>query len=159
MTPQTFGLQIYGMRRQQGRIGETIPLLRASVVCGGANNQLLDDRRDDALLAEHGILYVPDFVANRMGIVHCANEQYGWLPGDVAIERHFDPEWEGSVFSVTRRILERSRDEVLTTSQAANVLADEACSVPHPIWGHRGWQIIEGLVEGRWHERRPPAAT
>jgi class 3 adenylate cyclase len=31
LTPQTFGLQIYCMRRQQGRIGETLPMLRAGL--------------------------------------------------------------------------------------------------------------------------------
>jgi glutamate dehydrogenase/leucine dehydrogenase len=132
---------------------DTIAMLQAKIVCGGANNQLLDDRRDDALLAERGILYVPDFVANRMGIVNCANEQYGWLPEDSAIERHFDPGWEDSIFSVTHRILEHSRNEGVTTSQAAAALADEACAVPHPIWGHRGFQIIEGLIADRWEVR------
>ncbi len=54
---------------------------------------------------------------------------------------------------MTRRILERSRDTGVTTSQAAGQLADEAIAVPHPIWPHRGWQIIEGLLRDRWHER------
>ena len=125
-------------------------MLGARIVCGGANNQLLDDRRDDALLAERGILFVPDFVANRMGIVNCANEQYGSLPDDPAIERHFDPAWDSSVYAVTRRILERSRDEGITTSQAAIALADEACGEPHPIWPHRAFEIIEGLIADRW---------
>lgn len=135
---------------------ETIPLLQASVVCGGANNQLLDERRDDARLAARGVLYVPDFVANRMGIVSCANEQYGWIPGDAAIERHFDPGWESSVYAVTHRILEHSRDQGVTTSRAAGVVADEAVGQPHPLWGHRGWQIIEGLITDLWELQRAP---
>lgn len=129
---------------------DTIPRIQAAVVCGAANNQLLDDRRDDAALAERGIVYVPDFVANRMGIVHCSNEQYGSLPDDPAITRHFDPAWEGSIQSVTRRVLERSRTEGTTTSQAAIALADEACGLPHPIWGHRGRRIVDGLVASGW---------
>ena len=56
---------------------ETIPTLRAPILCGAANNQLLDEARDGAALAERGITYVPDYVCNRMGIVNCANEQYG----------------------------------------------------------------------------------
>ena len=28
-------------------------------------------------MAARGIVYVPDYVNNRMGIVNCANEQYG----------------------------------------------------------------------------------
>jgi len=132
---------------------ETIPMLRASIICGGANNQLLDDRRDDALIARRDIVFVPDFVANRMGIVNCSNEQYGRIPADPAIERHFDRRWESSIFAVTRRILERSRDEGVTTSQAAKALADEAIEQSHPIWGHRGWQIIERLITDGWESR------
>lgn len=52
---------------------ESIPTIKAKVVCGAANNQLLDDTKDDKLVAERGIVFVPDYVANRMGIVNCAN--------------------------------------------------------------------------------------
>jgi leucine dehydrogenase len=125
---------------------DTIAMLRAPIVCGAANNQLLDDRRDDRLLAERKIAYVPDFVANRMGIVNCANEQYGHVGHDPAIERHFGRTWDNAVFVVTKRVLERAAREGITTSIAANALADEACRVPHPIWGHRGRAIIDGLI-------------
>jgi len=125
---------------------DTIAMLRAKIVCGAANNQLLDDRRDDRLLAERGILYVPDFVANRMGIVSCANEQYGSLPEDPAIERHFGRSWDNSVYAITTRVLERAAGEGITTSAAANALADEACAVPHPIWGHRSRDILDALL-------------
>ena len=129
---------------------ETIPTLQAPIVCGAANNQLLDDSADDAALAERGIVYVPDFVANRMGIVNCANEMYGQVPSDPHFDRHFDREWEHSIFAVTKKVLERARAAGVTTSDAANELADEACRVPHPIWGHRGWKIVEGLTADDW---------
>ena len=125
---------------------ETIAMLRTPVVCGAANNQLLDDRRDDRLLAERGIAYVPDFVANRMGIVNCANEQYGSVGVDPSIERHFGRTWDNAVFVVTKRVLARAARDGITTSMAANALADEAGRVPHPIWGHRGRAIIDGLL-------------
>jgi glutamate dehydrogenase/leucine dehydrogenase len=129
---------------------QTIPMIAAPIVCGAANNQLLDDRRDDRALAERGILYVPDFVANRMGIVNCANEQYGNLPHDPAIERHFSRDWDNAVFVVTKRILALASKDGTTTSTAANRLADEACAQPHPIWGHRGRAIIDGLLADGW---------
>lgn len=124
---------------------ETIPMIAAPIVCGAANNQLLDDRRDDRALAAREILYVPDFVANRMGIVNCANEQYGQLPNDPAINRHFSRDWDNAVFVVTKRILALAEREGITSSEAANRLADQACAVPHPIWGHRGRDIIASL--------------
>jgi leucine dehydrogenase len=43
--------------------------LRCEVVCGSANNQLAADALADAL-AERGILYAPDFIANAGGLIH-----------------------------------------------------------------------------------------
>ncbi len=125
---------------------DTIPSIQAPLVCGAANNQLFDDRRDDAALSARGIAYVPDYVANRMGIVNCANEQYGQVPNDPAINRHFGREWENSVYLVTQRVFERAKIERISTSAAANRLADEAILQPHPIWGYRGRQILDGLA-------------
>jgi hypothetical protein len=43
----------------------TIPKISARIVCGAANNQLGCDT-DNELLADRGITYVVDFLANRM---------------------------------------------------------------------------------------------
>lgn len=53
---------------------DTIPRLRATIVCGGANNQLALGRHDSALAAR-GILYVPDYVANAGGVIDFHQEQ------------------------------------------------------------------------------------
>jgi glutamate dehydrogenase/leucine dehydrogenase len=130
----------------------TIPKLRSRVVCGAANNQLEDDHRDDRALHARGILYVPDFVANRMGIVSCANEQYGSLPNDPVILRHFGREWPNSVYLVTRKILEQARSASVTTTEAANHLADALSLEPHPLFPHRSRALIDALVAERWHD-------
>lgn len=133
---------------------DSISRLRAKVVCGAANNQLLDAERDDASLAARGITYVPDFLCNRMGIVTCANEQYGAMPHDPAIERHFGSDWDNALFVITQRVLARAAAEEITPAIAANRLADELARQPHPIWPGRSRQIIDGLLAARWHERR-----
>src|SRR4051794_30342179 len=51
----------------------TVPALRCGVIAGAANNQLADDGID-RLLAERGILWVPDFVANAGGVINIAVE-------------------------------------------------------------------------------------
>lgn len=52
---------------------ETIPLLKAEIVAGSANNQLA--RHEDArLLMERGILYAPDYVINAGGLINVAVE-------------------------------------------------------------------------------------
>lgn len=132
---------------------DTIPRLRAAVVCGAANNQLLDEERDARLLAARGIVYVPDFVANRMGIVQCANEQYGVIPDDPAILRHFDPSWPNSLQQITTQVLSRARAEGVTPARAANALADELSREPHPLWPGRGVQIRDALLKERWEQQ------
>jgi glutamate dehydrogenase/leucine dehydrogenase len=132
---------------------ETIPGLRTRLVCGAANNPLVDDDRDDKALADRGILYVPDFVCNRMGIVSCANEAYGSLPEDPAVLRHLDRDWGGSIWRVTHRILRESRVQGITPVGAANQVADRLVEERHPIWGERARDIVESLVAERWHEQ------
>ena len=54
----------------------TSQIKEGTIVCGAANAQLLDPA-DDCGMTDRGVIYVPDFCANPMGIVNCANEAYG----------------------------------------------------------------------------------
>jgi glutamate dehydrogenase/leucine dehydrogenase len=56
---------------------EVVPDLRCRWVVGAANNQLSDDSVA-ARLAEHGIGYVPDFIANAGGLIAVAEQLNGW---------------------------------------------------------------------------------
>ena len=129
---------------------KTIPTIKAKIVCGAANNQLLDDNADDKLLAKQGITYVPDFLANRMGITNCANESYGYVDNDPAIHKHFSKTEPLGLFLMTGKVLERARDSKISSAQAAIEIADKLMMEPHPIWGHRGQQIIDSLVKNKW---------
>ena len=129
---------------------ETIPTISARLVCGAANNQLADDRRDDRLLQEAGVLYLPDFLVNRMGIVNCADEQAGYVQPDPVVERHLGDSWPNSVYCLTLDVLDRSARTGRTPAAIALELAEERSLEPHPVYGHRGVQIIESLVRGGW---------
>jgi len=128
----------------------TIPLLKAPIVCGAANNQLEEMARDGRALREGGVLYVPDFLANRMGIVNCANEQYGVIDDDPAITAHLERDTPHGIFQRCLEIFRRAADSGRTTAEEAELLADELAEQPHPIWGHRGQQIIDSLVASGW---------
>ena len=52
---------------------DTVPRLRARIVCGSANNQLADDGLA-AELAALGVMYAPDFVVNAGGLINVATE-------------------------------------------------------------------------------------
>lgn len=64
----------------------SIPAVRASVIAGGANNQL-ETAEDGQRLHDAGILYAPDYVINAGGIINVASEYYGDLDDDEVWER------------------------------------------------------------------------
>lgn len=128
----------------------TIPRIQAPVVCGAANNQLEDPERDDLLLQQRGILYLPDFLVNRMGIVNCADEQYGFVDPDPRVEAHLGDEWENSVYNLSLSVLDEARSTGRTPARVALDLAERRSREPHPVWGHRGAEIIRSLVRNGW---------
>jgi glutamate dehydrogenase/leucine dehydrogenase len=132
----------------------SIPTVAAKVVCGAANNQLAETGRDARALQERGVLYVPDFLANRMGIVNCANEQYGVIPEDPSVNAHLDREVPHGIFRRTLEIIERAKQRGSTPAEEAEVLADELSQELHPLWGNRGQVIIDALVRTGWAEER-----
>jgi leucine dehydrogenase len=131
----------------------TIPLIKAKIVCGAANNQLEDSPRDDRALFERGITYLPDFLTNRMGIVNCADEQFGYLNNDPHFERHLQKDWEFSIYRMTLKVLRESQTGKKPPEKVALRMADKLSRENHPLFGHRGQQIINSLVEDRWHEQ------
>ncbi len=131
----------------------TIPQIKAKIICGAANNQLEDSMCDDRFLQKRGIIYIPDFLTNRMGIVNAANEQYGYVNNDPFFERHLTKDWEHSIYQTALKVLDQSKKTGETTCQVAIKLADELSLKDHPIFGHRGEQIIATLVENNWYSK------
>jgi len=129
---------------------ETIPKIKAKIVCGAANNQLADPIEDDKLIFNSDILYVPDFLTNRMGIVNCANEQYGYIDDDPNITQHFNRNWKHSIFQTAISVFNESKINNKPTGEVALELAEKLSFENHPIFGHRGKQIIKSLIEGGW---------
>jgi leucine dehydrogenase len=95
----------------------TIPRLQARLVAGGANNQLALARHD-AMLAERGILYVPDYIANAGGVIDFYQEQRDDRPQAVlaAVARIYD---------VTLDVLERAQAAGVTPLTLADQLVAE----------------------------------
>ncbi len=96
---------------------ETVRRLNCAAVVGSANNQLETDAQADEL-AERGILYAPDFVANAGGIINIANEFHGydWRRAATAIDRIHDN---------TTNVLNAAGDRGITPNVAAIALAKE----------------------------------
>jgi len=133
----------------------TIPRIKAKIICGAANNQLLDEKRDIAALRARGIRYAPDYLVNRMGVVDCMAEPFGKMTKDPLIQHHYTREAEDGIFQVLQRVFAHADRHGITEVEAANKLADEAAQVLNPLWGHRGQQIVDDLVASRWERRMP----
>lgn len=95
----------------------TIPRLRATVVCGGANNQLALSRHD-AALAARGILYVPDYVANAGGVIDFHQERIDDRPE--AVLRAV-----GRIGEITAGLLERAARTGRTPLEVADSVVAE----------------------------------
>lgn len=95
----------------------TIESVRASVVCGAANNQLLTaDVGDD--LAARGIVWVPDFLANAGGLCQVAGELERKSPAQVRA----DIEKIGS--TVSQVLAQSAADQVTPGRAVAQIVAE-----------------------------------
>jgi glutamate dehydrogenase/leucine dehydrogenase len=94
---------------------KTIPALKCRAVVGSANNQLATER-DDARLADRGIVYVPDFVANAGGVINIAEELIGYHR-----ERAYAK--VRRIFDTTKQLLDTAHEQGVTTTAAAEALA------------------------------------
>ncbi|KWV95514.1 Glu/Leu/Phe/Val dehydrogenase [Erythrobacter sp. AP23] len=95
----------------------TVAKVKAKVVCGAANNQLVTEK-DGVRLAERGILYAPDCVVNAGGIINVAAEHLGWDNQEVV--RRVDGTAERLA-----RVLARAEQSGQAPNLAADSLARE----------------------------------
>jgi len=97
---------------------ETIPRLKAKVVCGGANNQLGDPVVHGKKLEAKGILYAPDYVVNAGGLINVFCELEGYVR-ERAMRR------ASGIFENTMRVFEIAKSRSMPTYQAADRMAEE----------------------------------
>jgi leucine dehydrogenase len=57
---------------------KTIPTIKAPIVAGGANNQLLDEDKHGEQIRKRDILYAPDYVINAGGLINVYHELRGY---------------------------------------------------------------------------------
>lgn len=112
---------------------DTIPRLTCRIVAGGANNQLLS-AADGEELHRRGILYAPDYVINAGGIINVEAE----------IGAPYNPERAREkterIYNIMGRVIEVSKQEEITTAQAADHIAEERIA---------SVQRIRGIYRGR----------
>lgn len=103
---------------------ETIPMLRATVVAGGANNQLGEENRHGQMLMDRKIAYAPDYVINAGGLINVYNELIGYNREKALGEAH-------NIYKGIKSILEESQRENISTHQASNRYAERRIAAVH----------------------------
>jgi leucine dehydrogenase len=102
---------------------QTIPQLKAALVVGGANNQLLEPRHGD-LLERRGIVYAPDYAANAGGVINGGcREMLGWSVPETLAKTD-------AIYDTLLKIFALAEQEKIPTYQAADRLAEERWQAP-----------------------------
>ncbi|MET7875696.1 Leu/Phe/Val dehydrogenase [Micromonospora profundi] len=95
---------------------DTVPVLRAKVVTGAANNQLAHPGIEK-LLADRGILYTPDYVVNAGGVIQVADEIDGFNFDRAKLRAT-------RIYDTTREILHLADADGVPPAVAADRLAE-----------------------------------
>jgi len=98
---------------------ETVQVLRATVVCGAANNQLVVEGPGGTAeaLMSRGITYAPDFLVNAGGVIQVSDELHGF---DFARAKRRTM----GIFDSTASVLRVAADQGVTPAAAADHLAE-----------------------------------
>ena len=110
-------LDVYSPCALGGAVDEdTIQALGARIICGGANNQLAHPGIEK-MLADHGIIYAPDYLVNSGGVIQVADELHGFNFERAKARAE-------QIFGTTRQILTTADKEGVSPAVAADSLAE-----------------------------------
>jgi len=100
---------------------QLVPQLQARVVCGAANNQLAHPGVEKEL-ADRGVLYTPDYVANAGGVVQVADEALHLTSGGFRFERAKAK--AALIYDTTRDVLRTATTDSVPPAVAADRFAE-----------------------------------
>ncbi len=110
-------LDVYSPCAMGGAIDDdTVEVLTAKIICGGANNQLAHPGVEKTL-ANLGIVYAPDYLVNAGGVIQVADELHGF-----SFERA--KARAAQILGTTRQILAMADADGIPPAVAADRLAE-----------------------------------
>lgn len=104
---------------------KTLPLIRASIIAGSANNQLAEPVHG-RLLQEKNILYAPDYVINAGGLVHAVAEYENRMGSSTKVD--VDAKING-IYDTLMAIFEQAVRDNTATGDVADAMAAEKLRV------------------------------
>ena len=105
---------------------QTIPRLRCGIVCGSANNQLLDIEDGDAI-QKRSILYAPDYIVNAGGVINVSCEVGTTYSEETAREK------TSRIYETMQQVVSLSKKEGISTARAADRLAEERIAAARKV--------------------------
>ncbi len=115
---------------------ESLAVLKASVVCGSANNQLAEPRHGDEL-HHRGVLYAPDYIANAGGTVFDTDRLWGGVNKERGMAK------VAQIYARMHEIFTISKADDIPTYLAADRLAEAR------INGYREIKRVHGFDQGQ----------
>ncbi len=100
---------------------DTLPRLKAKIICGAANNQLATNAIGDEV-EKRGILYAPDYAVNAGGVMNVSLEIDGY-------NRERAMRMMRTIYHNLTRIFEIAERDVIPTYRAADRLAEERIEI------------------------------
>lgn len=97
---------------------ETIPEIKAPIIAGAANNQLLDEKKHAAELMKRDILIAPDYVINAGGLMNVYQELVGYNREHVMSKAT-------QIYDTLISIFEVSKEKGISPMDSANELAEK----------------------------------
>ena len=94
---------------------QTLPKIRARVVCGSANNVLASPEAGDELV-RRGILYAPDYLVNAGGLIRGAEFDL--------LKRADSSESIARIYERMRKVLTLAQERGVSTARVADELAE-----------------------------------
>lgn len=96
---------------------DTLERIKAKVIAGSANNQLLENRHGDHI-HEKGIIYAPDYVINSGGVINVADELQDY-------DRNRVLKKVESIYTILSKVFEISKENNIPTYVAADKMAED----------------------------------
>ena len=104
---------------------DTLKQLKVEIICGGANNQLKEERHGEQL-EKQGMTYAPDYVVNGGGLINVYGELQEW-----ALERA--KRKAGDIYDTTLRVYQIAQELKIPSYAAADKLAEQRIEAIKPL--------------------------
>lgn len=120
---------------------EVASIINVKIIVGAANNQLYDN--DVAkILHDRGIIYVPDFSINHIGIENCSMEARGYRKQQILLKAEM-------VYEETSKMLRAAKSCSLNPLQYALKISEQNTLIQNPCYPGHTRGLLRDIIDDR----------